>query len=143
MMTFSRMTVAATFAAIMMTQAPAAEIPMKYHGVYAAGENCAELPNSESDIGEFPWMIVTKSAIQGHETLCEIIAVRRNEKGNSDQLTLACSVDGDEKPHKGNETWSLQMETKSIWGFKISQPYLSRGAARFKKCALQAVRTGN
>src|SRR5689334_23257678 len=139
MKTFSRMTGAAIFSAIMTAQAPAAEIPAKYHGVYAAEEHCAELPNSENDIGEFPWMIVTKNAIQGHETLCEVLAVRPNAKGSADQLTLACSADGDEKPTKVTETWSLQRETKPIWGFQISQPYLSRGEIRLKKCALQVL----
>lgn len=136
---FFMITVAAAMLAA--TASHAAEIPAKYHGVYAPGESCAELPASERDMGEFPWMIVTKKAVHGHETLCEIIAVQPNVKGKSDRLTMACSADGDEKPGRVTQTWSIQMETKSIWGFKISQPYLSQGEARFKKCALQAVST--
>jgi len=139
---FARIATAFTAAACSspaLSGAEGAEIPAKYRGVYAFEvEGPCELPKSESDIGEFPWLVVTRDRIQGHETLCSITRVRPNVKSNVDELTFACVADGDEKPAASKEMWSLEFETKSIGGFKISQPYLSTGAgARFRKCALQ------
>ncbi len=116
----------------------AAEIPEKYRGVYAVGESCDPLPKSESEIGEFPWLIVTKDTVYGHESACSVTAVRRNVRRNADELTFKCAAEGDDLgTHK--EIWSLESETISIWGFKMSQPYLLKGTGRFQKCSLQAI----
>jgi hypothetical protein len=119
----------------------AAEIPEKYRGVY--GDDC-EIPESESDIGEFPWLIITKDEVHGHETTCSVKAVRRNVKRNVDELTFSCAGEGDDLGiHK--ELWSLEVQTKQIWEFKISQPYLvtqsssSAPELRKKKCALRGI----
>ncbi len=59
-----------------------------------------------------------------HETMCKVIAVRRNVRRNEDHLTFRCFADGDKSTEK--EAWSSEeLETKNYWGFKISQPYLS------------------
>ena len=131
----SRIAIAATFTAMMATQALAAEIPAKYRGIFAIGESC-ELPASGEIVGEFPWLVVTRNEVHAHETICSITAVRPNVRRNADELTFKCAGEGEINTEK--EIWSLQSDTKSIRSFKISQPYLVIGSRqRYKKCALQ------
>ena len=125
----------------------AGKIPAKYRGVYDLSDegNCQNR-SADEHMGEFPWIVVTATSVHSHETVCDAIAVQRNVKRNVDQLTSRCFSEGDKSIMK--EHWSLELETKEFWGFRISQPYLSKRrirqpdditSGRFKKCNLQAV----
>ena len=141
----SRLTIclAAALAFAQFAVAQAAEIPAKYRGVYASGDNCS-IPEQ---VGEFPWLVVTDKSIYAHETFCSVIAVQRNVRSNVDRLTFRCSAEGMKSTEK--EDWSLELETKQVHCCKMSQPYLSKrslgpgeissGGGRLKKCGLQAV----
>jgi len=66
----------------------AAEMPSKYQGVW--GINNCNLPQKESDVGEFPFLIVTRRGYEGHEVSCSLNSVSNGNEAGSDTLSFSC-----------------------------------------------------
>jgi hypothetical protein len=122
--------------------AEAAGIPEKYQGVW--GISTCELPKSEDEIGEFPFLIISAVGIRAHESSCEIHTVKQGKKPAGDTLTLKCVGEGEE--WTSVELWSLGTRTVGIHAFSLSEITLTMQADEqksvYKKCALMAKSRG-
>jgi hypothetical protein len=116
----------------------AAEIPEKYRGVW--GVLGCELPDSESDVGEFPYLIIDAKEFHSHETTCQVISVAPAK--SRDKVSFKCFGEGEEWPME--EEWTVRNRTIDIWGWTITQQTLVTRSVDFervyKKCPLSAVR---
>ena len=72
----------------------AAEIPKKYRGVWS-NRNC-ELPKSESEVGESPYLVVSVQGTKAHEESCSIRDISRITGGTGDSLTFSCTGEAEE-----------------------------------------------
>ena len=66
--------------------------------------NC-DIPKTDSDIGEFPFFIVTPRGYEEHETSCSLISSSRIKGTDRQSLTFSCWSEGDHPRHK--EVWSI------------------------------------
>lgn len=118
--------------------ANAAEMPNRYQGVWAI-RNC-DVPKSESDVGEFPYFIVTSQGYEAHESSCALVSFSRIKRADRDSLTFTCSAEGEQETR--TEVWSITQKKTKIWSFILSEPFLIRGIdsgeAPYKKCAFSA-----
>jgi len=118
--------------------ANAAEMPARYQGVWGIS-NC-DVPKSESDVGEFPYLIVTSQGYEAHESSCALVSSSRRKGADREALTFSCSAEGEQETRK--EVWSITQKQTKIWSFMISEPFLLRGVdgseATYKKCAFSA-----
>jgi hypothetical protein len=114
----------------------AAEMPARYQGVWGI-KNC-DVPKSENEVGEFPYLVVTSKGYEAHESSCVLASSARMKNGDRDALTFSCSAEGETETRK--EVWSVT-QTR-IWAFTISEPFLAIGAgsgeATFRKCPFSA-----
>ena len=118
--------------------ANAAEMPARYQGVWGI-KNC-DVPKSENDVGEFPYLVVTSKGYEAHELSCVLASSARMKSGDRDALTFSCSAEGETETRK--EVWSVTQKKTRIWAFTISEPFLVIGAgsseAAFRKCPFSA-----
>jgi hypothetical protein len=118
--------------------ANAAEMPARYQGVWGI-KNC-DVPKSESDVGEFPYLVVTSKGYEAHESSCVLLSSSRMKSGERDALTFSCAAEGETETRK--EVWSVTQKKTRIWAFTISEPFLVIGAgsgeATYRKCPFSA-----
>jgi hypothetical protein len=120
----------------------AAEMPSQYQGVWSHFK-CL-LPVSEADIGEFPFLIVTRDGYEAHEHSCEPRSIEKVD--GKHKMTFQCFGEGMEWTKK--EFWSTRPHVVDIWGWTLSAQTLivdgPNGAdVAYKKCAFSARRRNN
>lgn len=125
-------------ALLISTSASATTMPTRYQGVWAH-ENC-HLPRSESEVGEFPFLVVTPSGYESHEVSCSLKAVSKGQ-ADTEVLTFSCSSEGEQSRFK--EVWAVSKSQVPIWGWIFSEEILVRkggeyGEGKYKRCALSA-----
>jgi hypothetical protein len=129
----------ALFLGLCWTVVRAAEVPLRYIGTWSATE--CQLPKSESDVGEFPYLVVTRRGYEGHEVSCTLKSVSKGHAPNGDTLTFLCSSEGEQSTFK--EVWRLTQKQLGIWGWTFTETNLIRrggeyGEGTYRKCALSA-----
>lgn len=117
----------------------AAEIPSKYIGVWSVEATCRL--RSESEAGEFPYLIVTRAGYEAHEVSCKIRAAAKGRASSSDVLTFACSAEGEQSTFK--ETWSITEKRISFWKGMLTELFLVRkggeyGSGTYSRCPFLA-----
>ncbi len=113
----------------------AAEIPKKYRGVWS-NRDC-ELPKSESEVGESPYLVVSAQGTKAHEESCSIREISRITDGTGDSITFSCTGEAEEWDKK--ETWSISERALKIHGITIKEIYLiirDGDSATWRKCAV-------
>src|SRR5262249_53523803 len=115
----------------------AAEMPSKFRGVWG-GTNC-DIPKDQSDVGEFPFLIVTAKGFEEHETICNLISSSKIRGTDRQSLTFSCLSEAEH--YKSKEDWSIAQKKTKMDSFLLSQSFLIRGGprgARLPKCAFSA-----
>ncbi len=123
------------------SEASAAEMPSKYQGTWSIS-NCS-LPQKESEIGEFPYLLVTRRGYEGHEVSCTLKSISKGNVANSEKLFFSCSSEGEKSAF--SEIWSIKKRRTVIWGWDLSETILVRkggeyGEGRYTKCAISTAR---
>jgi len=119
--------------------AGAGNIPTQYLGVWSSTD--CRVPKSESDIGEFPYLVVTPRGYKAHETSCIIKSVSNRPVPNSDALTFSCEGEGEQWTSK--EVWSLKQRKLELGDSTLSEQVLVTKREEYEetynKCAASVV----
>jgi hypothetical protein len=111
------------FSVVFGDTAGAGNIPTQYLGVWSSTDSTdCRVPKSESDIGEFPYLVVTPRGYEAHETSCIIKSVSNGSAPNSNTLTFSCKGEGEQWASK--EVWSLAQRKLELGDLTLSEPIL-------------------
>jgi hypothetical protein len=127
------------FATSICTAATATEMLSKYQGTSSIN-NC-DVPQRESDVSEFPLLIVTRRGYERHEVVYSLNSISKRNATDVETLSFSWASEGEASTF--NETWSLKQRQIGIWGWNLSETILVRkggkyGGGNYKKCALSA-----